>query len=183
MAEAARRDALSLAAHTHATVTPLSACSRFVLRGRAPALAAAGAAFGVPLPREACRAAVVEERAALWLGPDEILLLAPEAERDAVAGALHAALTGLPHALVDVGHRSAALEVAGPGAAFLLNAACPLDLGTAAFPAGMCTRTVLGKCEILLWRVDAARFRLEAMRSYADYVWRLLEQARRDWTG
>lgn len=182
MAEAMRLNALAGPARTHVALTPLPACSRFVLRGRAAAFAAAGAAFGVELPPNTCRAATAGERAALWLGPDEVLLLAPETDGEALAGSMRSALASLPHALVDVGHRNVAIEIAGPGAAFLLNASCPLDLD-AAFPPGMCTRTVLGKVEIVLWRMDAARFRLETARSYAAYVWRLLEQARRDWIG
>jgi sarcosine oxidase, subunit gamma len=41
----------------------------------------------------------------------------------------------------------------------------------------MCTRTVLNKVEIVLWRTASERFHLEVWRSYADYVSRLLAQA------
>ena len=43
-------------------------------------LAAASDAFSLQLPLKACRAAEGDARAALWLGPDEWLLLAPEHE-------------------------------------------------------------------------------------------------------
>jgi sarcosine oxidase subunit gamma len=154
--------------------------ARFVLRCRPASVEAAGKAFGVTLPTTACRAAVAESRAALWLGPDEWLLLAGEGEAAAVEAALAAGLAGLPHSLVAVGHRNTALELTGPDAALVLNAGCPLDLGPEAFPVDTCTRTVFGKAEIVLWRTDADRFHLEVWRSFAPYVWQLLEEARRE---
>ncbi len=165
------------------------AASRFVLRAGNADLAAAGAGFGVALPVQPCRSARsarredgrADGRAALWLGPDEWLLLAPEADGAAVAAGLAASLVGRPHALVDVGHRQVALVLSGPAAADVLAAGCPLDLGPAAFPAGACTRTLLGKAEIVLWREAPDRFRIEAARSLAAYVRAYLEQARRDW--
>ncbi len=154
---------------------------RFILRGRAPAVVAAGGTFGVALPEAPCRAAVAGERAALWLGPDEWLLLAPEIEGPAIEAGLTSALAGLPHALVDVGHREIGLLVSGPSAETILAASCPIDLEAAAFPVGACTRTVLGKAEIVLWRIGLDAFRLEVARSFVAYVAALLEQAWRDW--
>jgi sarcosine oxidase, subunit gamma len=157
----------------------LPRCTRQVLRGRPAAIMAAGATYGMAMPAEACRAAACGERAALWLGPDEWLLLLPEDEADDVLAALGKALAGQPHSLVDIGHRNRAIEIAGPAAAVVLNAACPLDLDLQAFPVGMCTRTLLGKAEIVLWRAAEERFRAEISRSLSDYTWQLLHEARR----
>jgi heterotetrameric sarcosine oxidase gamma subunit len=44
----------------------------------------------------------------------------------------------------------------------------------------MCTRTVFGKAEIVLWRTGAEEFRVEVARSLAPYVWACLEEARRE---
>lgn len=161
-------------------VSTLAPAARFVLRGRPAAIEAAGPAFGAPLPQDACRAAVAGTRAALWLGPDEWLLLAPAAERAAIRSALDHALAGLPHALVDVGHRQLGIEVAGREAAAVLGAGCPLDLHPSAFPVGMCTRTLLGKAEIVLWRTADHAFRLEVVRSFAAYVGGFIEEAGRE---
>ncbi|MEI9983604.1 MAG: hypothetical protein WDN69_10620 [Aliidongia sp.] len=57
-------------------ISPLPPAARFNFRGRDAAVDAAGSAFGVMLPRQACRAASSGSRAALWLGPDEWLLMA-----------------------------------------------------------------------------------------------------------
>ncbi len=52
----------------------------------------------------------------------------------------------------------------------------------AAFPIGMCTRTVLAKAEITLWRIAAGTFRLEVARSLTPYVRAFMLQAARDAT-
>jgi len=62
----------------------------------------------------------------------------------------------------------------------VLNTGCPLDLSLDEFPVGMCTRTIFGKSEIVLWRTSAAGFRVEVWRSFAAYVWRMLEEAGRE---
>jgi sarcosine oxidase, subunit gamma len=102
------------------------------------------------------------------------------AEGNDIAAALGPALRELPHSLVDVSHRQTALQVSGPGAAVLLSAGCPLDLDPSAFPVGMCTRTVLAKAEIVLWRTAEDIFHIEVWRSFAAYVSRFLAEAARE---
>jgi sarcosine oxidase subunit gamma len=143
---------------------------RYILRGDAQVAAAAGAALGVNMPLEACRASKRGERAALWLGPDEWLLIAPQAEAAPLGAALTAALAALPHSLVDVSHRQIALQLSGSRAATLLAGGCALDLHESRFPPGMCTRTMLGKAEIVLWRTGRSEFRVEVWRSFAAYL-------------
>lgn len=162
--------------------------TRFNFRGGDEAAALAGTAFGVDLPREALRASVTGPRAALGLGPDEWLLIASDFAQDAAcAGALQAqlegALAGTPHSLVDISHRQGALAIEGRDAAPALNGGCPLDLSVAAFPVGMCTRTLFGKAEIVLWRTAPDRFHIEVWRSFTGYVAGLLAETCRDAAG
>jgi sarcosine oxidase subunit gamma len=138
---------------------PLPERARFVLRCVPEVLAEVAAAFGVRPPEAPLASAVAGDRAALWLGPDEWLLLAE-------AKAAPPSLAG-PASLVDVSHRPRGFALAGPQAALLLNEGCPLDLDLAAFPAGACTRTLFGKVEILLWRTGAETFEVEVARSFA----------------
>ena len=154
-----------------------SAC-RWVLRGDDAVRAAAESALGVPLPEAACRAGVNGERAALWLGPDEWLLLAP-ADQAGLGTRLGRALEGRAHSLVDVSHRQVGLLVHGPQAALLLSSGCPLDLDASRFPVGMCTRTMLAKAEVVLWRRGSEAFHLEVWRSFAPYVTQYLAEAAR----
>jgi sarcosine oxidase, subunit gamma len=166
-------------AETAPLLTDLPLCTRLILHGRAAAIEAAAGPLGFPLPQQPCRAATLGQRSALWLGPDEWLILAPLS--DPVTTRLAQAMHDCPHALVDVSHRQCAIELTGVTAADVLNAGCPLDLDTGAFPVGMCTRTILGRSEIVLWRTAAETFHLEVARSFAPYVRAFLHEAARDY--
>ena len=145
--------------------------ARFSLRGAPDALAAGCAAFGTNAP-DVLRAATRGERSALWLGPDEVLLLGPETSETP-------AIDSVSHALVDVGARQVGLALIGQGGGAMLAAGCPLDL--ARFDVGGCTRTVFGKAPIVLWRTAPLTWHIEVWRSFAAYVQALLLQAARDW--
>jgi len=160
-----------------ALVQSLPAATRYILRGGPAARAATEQALGIEVPSSPCRASLEGERAALWLGPDEWLLIAPVEDAAPLAAALSEALRALPHSLVDISHRQIALTVKGPAAATLLAAGCPLDLDARSFPVGMCTRTMLARAEIVLWRTEAGSFRLEVWRSFAGYVSAFLAEA------
>jgi sarcosine oxidase, subunit gamma len=156
---------------------PLPPAFRLILQGDAEVRRLAGRAFEVELSEEPCRARVGSGRATLWLGPDEHLLIGADADADTeVIAQLEAALAELPHSLVDVSHRQFAFEVRGPRAELILNAACPLDLDIGEFPVNMCTRTLLAKADILLWRSEPDVFQVEVWRSFRDYVVDLLSE-------
>jgi sarcosine oxidase subunit gamma len=185
MAESAAR--ITPVSHATGRLRPLPPAARFILHGDAEVRARAADVWGIPAFPDTLRAVVQDTRASLWLGPEEYLLIgwsATDAAPDAaavLAADLETAIGAVPHALVDVSHRQTALEIQGPQAAAILNGACPLDLDLAAFPIGMCTRTVFAKADIVLWRTEADRFRVEVWRSFADYVTGLLAVIARDY--
>jgi sarcosine oxidase, subunit gamma len=162
-----------------AELTLLPPLTRFIFQGGQVACKAASDAFRPVLSEKPCRANASEDRAALWLGPDEYLLLVPVGEMRAIAVELTTALAGIPHSLVDVSARQVAWRLSGPDASTILNSGCPLDLDPAEFPPGMCTRTILGKAQIVLWRKAAEEYHLEIWRSYSDYVRDFLVDAAR----
>jgi len=158
----------------------LPPAARHILRGAPAVLSAAGDALGLSLSLPACRSSVSAARAALWLGPDERLLLGDEASATETESRLGQALRAQPHSLVDISQRQIGLEIGGAHAQCLLAAGCPLDLDAGAFPVGMCTRTLLAKAEIVLWRVADERFHIEVWRSFAAYVSAVIAEAARD---
>jgi sarcosine oxidase, subunit gamma len=182
MAEAVRRsplEGLALPRNRAATATACPPAMRFILRGPPEAAASAGPAFGASLPAQPLRSETAGSRFALWLGPDEWLLIAEDSE-PTLGATLETALANVPHALIDVSHRQGALEVSGQGAARLLNASVLLDLDVSAFPVGMVARTLLTKAEIVLWRRAPDLFRVEFSRSFCPYVTAILAQAAGD---
>ena len=158
----------------------LPAFGRLNFRGRAEAVAAMGEVFGLALPQEACRAAISGSRAALWLGPDEWLLLMLPGDTDAVIAAAGEKLAGLPHSLVDISERQIALGLSGRWATTVLAGGNPLDFDLRAFPVGMCTRTIMGKAELAIWRTEPDRFHIEVWRSFAPYVRGFLREHMRE---
>lgn len=151
--------------------------ARFIFQGGPAARKTAGESFGVSLPETACRANTAGNRAALWLGPDEHLLLAPAADMQLVVADLDAALSGVAYSLVEVSQRQVAVQLNGADACTFLSTGCPLDLDPAEFPVGMCTRTILGKAEVVLWRRGIEEYHLETGRSFSDYVLGWLREA------
>ena len=155
-------------------VTTLPHFGRAILRCRDTNNAAISERLGLELPRKACRSTSNDTLHALWLGPDEWLLLA---ENVSSAEARVAGLSGTPCSAVDISHRQVALGVRGVYAEAMLNTGCPLDLAAASFPIGACARTVFHKAEIVIWRTGQDRFHVEVWRSFAPYVEALLIEA------
>lgn len=178
MADAAIRRTVGLP--TAAWLATQAPASRLIFRGNATARAGAGQAFGIVLSETACRAATDGTRATLWLGPDEQLLLAPDGEIAGIEASIARALPDQAYALVDVSHRQVGFSIHGPQAEWLLESQCPLPLNLRDFPLGMCTRTMFGKAEIVLWRPAEQVFRVEVWRSFSLYVVQLLHEVARE---
>jgi sarcosine oxidase, subunit gamma len=157
----------------------LPPASRLVLRGASQVLAAAADALRLPHNETPCRAVRNEALAALWLGPDERLLIGPTDGAAEMSSRLQQALAGMPHSVVEISHAQVGFEVSGVGARPALNTGCPLDLDPASFPVDMCTRTVFAKAQIVLWRIGPETFRVETARSFAPYVTKILALALR----
>jgi sarcosine oxidase subunit gamma len=171
------------AADSPVSITHLPPATRLSIRGGERAVGIIGVAAGLAFPQEPCRAATAGPMAALWLGPDEWLLIAEAEVGILLVPAIADALGAEPASVVDISERQVAIEVRGPEAADILNAFNALDLDPAAFPVGMCTRTLFGKAEIVLWRTAAHAFRVEVWRSFAPYVLGCLDEARREYGG
>ncbi|MFC5585199.1 sarcosine oxidase subunit gamma [Nitratireductor kimnyeongensis] len=158
------------------TLVRAEPASRLSLRAPEAAVKPLSNALGLALPKLPKTSSSKDGRAALWLGPDEWLVI--DVNRVNLSG-ICASVTAF-HSAVDVSHRNTAVLVSGPRCEPVLNAGCPQDLSLDAFPVGACSRTVFGKVEIILWRTGHDAFRVETWRSFADYVFMHLEAAARD---
>lgn len=151
---------------------------RWSLRCRTADVAAISVLLDLELPANMGSSAVKAQRAALLLGPDEWLLRSAADDKTWVHALTASEIFGRC-SLVDVSHRQVAFLIDWTAAEDVLTLGCPLDLTDAAFPTGMCTRTVFGKAEVLLWRVQAGLV-LETARSFGNYISSLLIRAERD---
>lgn len=155
---------------------PAAPASRISLRARAEDVSALSGALGVDLPVKPKTSAFANGRTALWLGPDEWLVI-DEGESGLMTAAAN---SGALHSATDVSHRNTAILVSGKGAADAINAGCAQDLSLEAFPVGACSRTLFGKVEIVLLRTAEDAFRVEVWRSFSDYAFGLLSEGARD---
>lgn len=163
------------------TITTLPPRARFALRVDPALLPAGGEVGGFVLDMAINRCRRTAQRTALRLGPGEWLLCAPEPEATRIAASAAAALTGRHFALVDISHSRVAFAVSGAEAASVLNSGCPLDLAPAAFPAGSATRTLIGKCEVILASTgERPAFEVECGRSFAVYLRDFLVESARE---
>ncbi len=108
---------------------------------------------------------------ALWLGPDEWLIVS---DSD-VTGALETALQDEHCAVVDVSEARAVLELSGAGAPDVLASGCRLDLES--LRPGSCAQTALARAHILLEPREGGIWRLYVGRSFAAYARAWLEDA------
>ncbi len=157
-------------------VKVLPPAERMSLRAPEASVAALSKALGLTLPKKPKTSASKAGRTALWLGPDEWFVV-DEAGKDLLADC--AKVTAL-HSAVGISHRNVAFAVTGPAASAAINAGCPQDLSLEAFPVGAASRTILGKCEIVLLRKADDAFRVECWRSFSDYVFTFLSEAASD---
>ncbi|MEO1702728.1 MAG: sarcosine oxidase subunit gamma family protein [Pseudomonadota bacterium] len=155
-------------------ITLAPSAFRLILRCGSKELKVVGDALGLELPRQPNHSAMVGNRFALWLGPDEWLVADPKVNPISALSDIDVA-----HSAVDISYRNTAVLVSGPSSAAVINAGCPRDLSAAAFPVGYCARTVFGKVEIVLFHVRDKVYRIEVWRSFSDYLFTHLETAAR----
>lgn len=153
---------------------------RISLRASSDDVPALSQTLGLDLPVKPKTSATAKGRTALWLGPDEWLVIDEGTVSPGGRLMQAAASSGVPHSAADVSHRNTAILVSGPGAARAINAGCPQDLSLTAFPIGACSRTVLAKVEIVLLRIAEDAFRVEVWRSFSDYAFGLLAEGAQD---
>lgn len=196
MAEHRRQDALAhlhlaargaAAADAGVHLTSPSVAAQLVVRGDVTDLAfrdACVSAFGFMLPGEPNTTAEGRGLTALWLGPDEWLVVSHGADAGLPARAA-AAFAGRDHVPVDVGDARTVIRVAGRHAGAVLARTCPLDFAGSAMAPGRCARSVFARTAALIHVLPEAaghgsRYDVYVHRSFADYAWRFLEDAGRD---
>jgi sarcosine oxidase subunit gamma len=139
---------------------------------------ATGQVLGVGLPIEPNTVSTADDVSVAWLGPDEWLIMtAPDAGHE-VRGRLAQSLAGMHIALSDIGCGHTTVSISGPATRALLAKVCTLDLHPRVFGPGRCAQTHLAGATVVLLQTDAPPgFEIVVRRSFADYLWRRLEDA------
>jgi sarcosine oxidase subunit gamma len=128
-------------------------------------------ALGLALPVEPNTVSYGDGKQALWLGPDEWLIVTPKDEQSAVAVALVEALSGVFSSVTDITGGQTLITLSGKRARDVLAKGCSLDLHPRAFGEGQCAQTlVAGVGVTLLWASPEPSFDLIVRRSFAEYL-------------
>jgi sarcosine oxidase subunit gamma len=130
-----------------------------------------GAALGIALPIEPNTVSTRGQRSALWLGPDEWLVIDASGDPQQIESTVRQAFAPDWGSVVDVSANRVVFELSGPAARDILSRGCPLDLHPRRFEPGKCAQTLLAKTAIILWQTDAApTFRILVRASFATHV-------------
>ncbi len=148
---------------------PFWAMVNLRVRPGSPAADHVERALGAPLPAAVGATAHHDGVTALWLGPDEWLLVS-QTDPDALVDALRPTATADHAQVVDVSANRTVLQLDGPGAREVLEKGCPADLHPRALADGSAVTTTLARVPVLVWKVDAQQFRVLVRPSFAAYV-------------
>jgi sarcosine oxidase subunit gamma len=119
------------------------------------------------------------DRRALWLGPDEWLVVGQDGQQETLEHALRNGLDGGFGSIVDVSANRTVVEITGPKARGLLARGIPMDLDVRSFGSDRCAQTLLAKAQVIIERREESAFHIFVRTSFASYVadW-LLDAAR-----
>jgi sarcosine oxidase subunit gamma len=126
--------------------------------------------LGFALPFSPNTVASKGDRRALWLGPDEWLVVEPDGGQTALERGLRDALGQAYGAVTDVSANRTLLEIRGSMARDLLEHGVSIDLDARSFGPGRCAQTLLAKAQVFVERRDESAFVLYARASFASYV-------------
>jgi len=121
---------------------------------------------------------------ALWMSPDELLLLTPYGEAGAAVAKLTEALSGVHHLAVDVSDARTMFKLEGDAAREVLAKGAPVDLARDQFGKGDLRRTRISHIAAAFWQSgdEPDMFEIICFRSYATYLWEWLEESSREGT-
>lgn len=144
-------------------------------------------ATGLELPSPANTVTTTGDLAALWLGPDEWLIVGPREDatagrEPALVGTLRAALAGQHAAVTDVSEARTIITLRGPRARDLLAKGTPIDLHPRVFGPSSCAQTALAAANVILRQLDdRPAYEIHVLKSFADYLWTWLERASQEY--
>jgi sarcosine oxidase subunit gamma len=110
------------------------------------------------------------ERRALWLAPDEWLIVGLDDQREMLDRALREGLADAFGSIVDVSANRLVLEIRGGRARDLLAHGVAIDLDPRSFGPRRCAQTLLAKTQVIIESRDESAFHIFTRISFACYL-------------
>lgn len=142
-------------------------------------MAAAKSVLGFDLTKAPRTSASWGELKALWLSPDQWLILCTRSKTTALLAELNAALGKIHSLAVDVSDMRSIIRLEGEGVRETLMKGSSLDLISDDYKAGTVRRMRFAEIAALLHVVEDNVIDIYVFRSYADYTWAFLLKAAR----
>ena len=128
-------------------------------------------ALGFVLPVQPNTVSNGDGKQALWLGPDEWLILTPPDEQGPVSDRLGEVLDGVHSSVTDISGGQTLINLSGEHSREVLAKGCALDLHPRAFGEGRCAQTLVAGVGVTLrWAGPEPSFDLIVRRSFAEYL-------------
>ena len=139
---------------------------------------AVAGAVGVEPPAAPGTVATAGDRAILWLGPDEWLVITPDGAAAPIQAALDAALAGTRASSVAVSDNYTTIRIAGPKARWVLAKGWLVDLHPKSFGPGRVAQSNLALTNAILRQTDdSPSYEIVVRPSFATYLWDWLVDA------
>ncbi len=142
-------------------------------------MAAAKSVLGFDLPKAPRTSTSWGDLKALWLSPDQWLILSPRNKTTALLAELNAALAKIHSLAVDVSDMRSIIRLEGDGVRETLMKGSTLDLIGTDYKSGTVRRMRFAEIAALLHIVEETVIDIYVFRSYAEYTWAFLMKAAR----
>lgn len=142
-------------------------------------MAAAKQVLGLELPKSPRTSSSWGDIKALWLSPDQWLILCGRDKASVLQAELSKALDAIHSLAVDVSDMRCVIRLEGAGVRETMMKGCSLDLLSNDYGPGAVRRVRFAEIAALLHVVEDNVIDLYVFRSYADYTWDFLLKAAR----
>ena len=114
--------------------------------------------------------ASTRSRYAIWLSPDEMMILTGAGEEAELAAHITTATKGAHMAVTDITDAMTSLHLSGASVRQMLAKGCAIDLHKDYFKAGQCAQTTLSHAAVTLLALADDEMILLCRTSFTDYV-------------
>ena len=161
------------------TIRPCDDERRRLVRLRVPLAEAARAAAALRLPTEPMRCSG-SDPAALWIGPDQWLLVGERLSSGEIIAACRSQLGDILHAATDASDALTRFVLEGSGARMLLAMMSGVDFHPSNLGPAHCVRTRMAKLPVVIRALGDECFELFVDRSASRYLYEYLQRNARD---
>jgi sarcosine oxidase, subunit gamma len=135
--------------------------------------------LGLDLPKAPRTTNTWGDMKALWLSPDQWLILCPGDKAQKILAELNTSLKGIHSLAVDVSDMRAIIRLEGEHARTTVMKGTSIDLTHNNYPPGTIRRMKFAEVGALLHIIEDDVIEVYVFRSYADYTWEFLLKAAR----